>query len=210
MSANVLYGRAGSHYTRLARIFALEAGVDLEFSAVTDMTVLDPAAYGGHPALKLPLLQLGEEQVFGTENICRRLVAGSPHGVRVAWPDILRSTELSNAQELVWHAMQAQVQLVLGVRVGRLPADNLYFAKSRAGLLGALAWLDGRLDDLLPLLPEHDISLLEASLYCLLEHLAFQPTIESLAFPRLDALCSRFGQRASARATPYAVTAPAR
>lgn len=202
-----LHGRKASHYTRLARIFAFEAGVELELAPVPDMTRLHAESYGGHPALKLPLLWIGEEPVFGAENICRRLAAAAP-ALRVVWPEAVADGELRNAQELVWHAMQAQVQLVFGVEIADLPADNLYFAKARLGLEGALSWLEARLPGALERLPPGDISMLEASLFCLVTHLGFRRTVELSATPGLVACADAFGARASAQATPYERAAP--
>lgn len=203
-----LYGRTGSHFTRLTRIFALEAQVPVDFEPVFDMASLDGHDYGGHPALKLPLLRWGDSQVFGAENICRRFADESPTGLRVIWPEATTTTDLRNAQELVWHAMQAQVQLVLGVHMGGLPADNPYFAKIRAGLEGTLAWLDARVDGLRDGLPPGSLSLLEASLFCLVEHLKFRITADIERFPNLLAFAADFGRRPSAAATPYVVDRP--
>lgn len=199
-----LYGRSSSHYTRLTRIFALEAGVEVDH-AHTPLTSLEAEAYGGHPALKLPVLHVGAEHVYGAENICRRLVRSSPRGLNVVWPETLQGADFTNAQELVWGAMQAQVQLVLGLQVAGLPADSPYFIKTRAGLHGALDWLDGRIEEILAKLPERDISLLETSLYCLVEHLVFRNSVEPAGYCRLMNFCAVFGRRASAQATPYRV-----
>ena len=49
-----LVGRSSSHFTRTARIFALELGVQHAFRPVLDMTTPDPAAYADNPALKVP------------------------------------------------------------------------------------------------------------------------------------------------------------
>src|SRR4051794_16783286 len=47
MDQPVLVGRSSSHFTRTARIFALELGVPHGFRPVLDMATLDLAAYGG-------------------------------------------------------------------------------------------------------------------------------------------------------------------
>lgn len=203
-SALRLYGRSGSHYTRVARIFAHEAEVDVDFAPVSLLST-DPAAYGGHPALKLPLLQIGGEQLFGTENICRHVVGLSPRHLNVVWPEHGLSTRARNAQELVWHAMQAQVQLVLGLEIAGLAPENVYFAKALLGLDGALAWLDAAIAEVFDELPPTDLSLLEVTLFCLIEHLSFRPTIEVAGRANLVAFCDRFKERASAQATPYVV-----
>lgn len=199
-----LHGRSSSHFTRLARIFGVEAGVDLAFHPVADMSSLDLQAYGGHPALKLPLLQMGDDAVFGAENICRRLALATTNGLNVAWTEHLRWVELRNAQELIWQGMNTQTQLVFGLQVAGLPSDNIYFTKARLGLAASLDWLEDRLPRLLRRFPRRDISLLEASLFCLLEHIDFRATGDATARPNLREFRRGFGLRASARATPYA------
>lgn len=195
-----IFGRAGSHFTRVVRIVAHELGVPTTLAHIPDLLALDPAAYGGHPALKLPSLRVGGEVFFGAEPACRAIAARAP-GARVVWPEDLRAPLLANAHELVWHSMAAQVQLVLGVSICQLPADNPYFAKARRGLEGALGWLDARLPEVLAALPSpRALSLTEVGLYCLLEHIAWRATAP-LDLPALGAFRASFGERPSARAT---------
>src|SRR4051812_24553111 len=77
MNPLVLTGRSSSHFTRIARIFALELGVTHTFQPVFDMTSLDAATYANNPALKVPILVDEVGPLFGTENICRELVRRS-------------------------------------------------------------------------------------------------------------------------------------
>jgi len=77
MSDLVLVGRSSSHFTRAARIFALELGVPHAFRPVLDITSLDAATYGGNPALKVPVLLDADGPLVGTENICQELVRRS-------------------------------------------------------------------------------------------------------------------------------------
>jgi glutathione S-transferase len=204
MSIPSLVGRSSSHYTRLARLFALELGVAVEFVPVFDLASRDAADYAGNPALKLPVLRIGDTAAFGAENICRTL-ADRIENADVIWTEQLGSVTGRNAQELTWHAMQAQVQLVFGTQAAGLPADNVYFSKAASGLGSALAWLDGHLDAVLDALPPRRISLLEGSLFCLLEHLVFRPTVPFDTCPRLVAFAEAFRQRSSAQATTYHV-----
>lgn len=208
LTAPRLFGRTGSHYTRLVRIVAYEAAVDLPLASVATLGSLDPADYGGHPGLKMPTLHDGGERVFGALEICRRVVAASPTGLSVVWPEALPSS-LRNGWELLNQAMSAQVQLVMAVGVGDLPADHPFAAKTRRGLEGILAWLDDRLPELLAAEPPADLSLFQAALFCLLEHLLFRPTVEPPALTRLEAARQAFAARSSARATPYAVDSAA-
>jgi glutathione S-transferase len=202
-------GRSSSHYTRLARMFALELGVACEFAPVYDLASLDERSYAGNPALKLPVLGHGGTVVFGAENICRTLAEVAPRHAVILWPENLRDAPARNAQELVWHAMQAQVQLGFGTQIAGLSPDSIYFVKAAAGLRNALAWLDERVPPIIAALPPHDLGLLEVSLFCLLEHLAFRPTVPLAPYARLGDFARAFAQRASAQATPYRFDAPA-
>ncbi|MFC5579893.1 glutathione S-transferase family protein [Rhodanobacter terrae] len=208
MPVPCIVGRSSSHFTRLVRVFAEELGVACEFAPVYDLSSLNPSDYAGNPALKLPVLKLGDVRVFGAENICRTLAESAPERRRVVWPEDLRDLPARNAQELVWHAMQAQVQLAFGTQVAKLPADSIYFAKSAAGMRNALEWLDERLPPIIDAMPPRDISLLEASLFCLIEHLAFRATVPLLPYGHLTALARAFGERASAQRTPYMFDTP--
>lgn len=224
MQPVVISGRRASLYTRIALLFAETLGVPWRLVHIPDMTELDPAAYGGNPALKLPVLRIGEEMVLGTENICRALAgiasqqtppasapantASQTRTVNVVWPEQLPDRLSRNAQELVWHCATGQVQLAMGTIISGLPADNVYFVKARAGVQGALAWLDRNVDQVSESLPgDRDISLFEASLFCLMEHLVFRPTLPVAAYSRLNAFATGYAGTDAARATVYRVEA---
>ncbi len=100
-----------------------------ELVPIYDMTAMGPDVYAGNPALKLPILRVQGEVLFGALNICRAIDERAERPARVIWPEELRSVLSRNAQELVWHAMAAQVQWVMGTVVGKLPAENVYFSK---------------------------------------------------------------------------------
>ncbi len=201
-------GRSSSHFTRLARVFALELDVACEFAPVYDLASLEARDYAGNPALKLPVLTMHGATVFGAENICRVLAESAPTPRRIVWPEDMRDLQVRNAQELVWHGMQAQVQLGFGTQIAQLPADSIYFAKAAAGLRNALQWLDERLAAVIATLPPRDLSVLEVSLFCLVEHLAFRATVPLAPYGRLAAFAREFGQRASARSTAYRFDVP--
>jgi glutathione S-transferase len=201
-----LFGRRSSHFTRVARIFAEELGVPYEIVPIYDMKELDPQLYAENPALKLPTLRLGNEVIFGTENICRTLAehAGSPAGI--VWPEQLRTSLQRNAQELVWHCMAAQVQIVLGTLVGKLPIENIYFEKALAGFTGALGWLDSHVEQVVSSLPpSRKISLFEATLFCLIKHLQFRQTLPVEGYAALANFSATFATRPAAQRTPYQV-----
>lgn len=203
MSTVQLIGRSSSHFTRVAMVFAHELGVPVELVPVHDITSADAAVFAGNPALKIPTLRRGGSLVFGAENICRSLAELADPRLRVVWPEALRGDLSRNAQELVWHCMAAQVQLVFGTMVGKLPAENVYFAKGRAGFEGALRWLDAHLAETLLVLPEREVSLFEVTLFCLVEHLPFRGTLPVEPYPALVRFARDFGERASAKATAY-------
>ena len=206
MTRPQLFGRSGSHFTRLARIVAIEAGVDLDFRVIPDFKSLEPEVYGGNPGLKLPTLVVGGERIFGSVTICRRLVDASPGGFTLTWPEAM-SPALQSAWEVLTQAMLGQVQLVFGVTAAGLPADNLFFVKAARGLDGSMAWLDERLPDLLAELPP-GLSLFEVALFCQLEHLRFRPTAGLPDRAALEAFRMRFGARPSTLATPFELDPP--
>lgn len=204
-------GRRSSHFTRVVTMLAHELALPYELDVVSDLTSLDPCAYGGHPALKLPTLHVGATQVLGTANICRTLVAlaGRAKDPRVVLAEHVEEDLARNAQELVWQAMALQVQLVVGVVLAHLPAGSVYFAKAGAGLTGALAWLEQHLDPVLAALPTaRQVSVFELTLFCLFEHLGFRPTVPLAALPRLRAFTAAYATRESARQTAFRFDAP--
>lgn len=203
-----LFGRRSSHFTRVARIFAEELGVPYEIVPIYDLKERDPDLLAHNPALKMPTLRVGDQSVFGTENICRTLAehAGSPAGI--VWPEQLRSALQRNAQELVWHCMAAQVQIVVGTLVGKLPIENIYFDKALAGFSGALSWLDSHVDAVVASLPpSRRISLFETTLFCLIEHLRFRQTLPVDGYTALAKFAATFATRPAAERTPYQVEA---
>lgn len=204
-----IVGRRSSLFTRVPLMFAEELGIAYELEPIYDMTATDAAVYGGNPALKLPSLRRGNSVLFGAQNICHALAEIAGPTLRIVWPEALRDDLSRNAQELVWHAMGAQVQLVFGTMVAKLPADNVYFAKSRVGLDNSLHWLDRHAMQIFAALPARDISLLEVALFCLLEHLTFRATLPLAPYPALAGFSETFGARASAQHTRYRFDAPA-
>jgi glutathione S-transferase len=204
MDTLLLFGRTSSHYTRAARMLALELDVAVQLVPIHELFSQDPASFGANPALKMPTLRHPGGVVFGTENICRKLASMSRIDTTIIWPEQIRSDLCANAQEMVWHAMAAQVQLILGTQVGKLPADSRYFAKARAGLEGSLRWLDHNLGACLEDLPTpRDTSLLEVTLYCLVEHLAFRETVALWPYPELERFADSRAQWPAALGTPY-------
>ncbi|MBK6919145.1 MAG: glutathione S-transferase family protein [Deltaproteobacteria bacterium] len=201
-----LFGRRSSHFTRVAVIFADVLGIDAPLEVVHDLASVEAGNYGGNPTLKVPTLVIDGVPLFGTENICRRLVglsgrAGDP---RVVLTELLPDDRSRSAQELVWHAMSAQVQLRVGIHFAGLPADNRFFAKTIAGLHGALDWLDAQLPAVLAALPaDRELSLFEVTLGCLLEHLAFRPAVRLQPPPHLRAFAASFAAQPWAQRSAY-------
>jgi len=198
-----LYGRSSSHFTRIARIFAAEAKVAYDFVLIRDLMSVDPDDYGGHPALKMPTLRTEAGIWYGSLPICRELVACSDAGLVVVWPEHLARPVAANAQELVLTAMATEVGLILGKASG-VTADNSHQAKMRASLLGAMEWLELNADRAIATLaPDRDLSFLEVSLFCLVEHLEFREVLALDPYPHVCAFVQRFGERSSARATVF-------
>ncbi len=208
MSPLQIVGRRSSLFTRIPLIFAQELGVPYEIVPIYDMTAIGPEVYAGNPALKLPILRDGNTVLFGAQNICRTLVERATSPKRVVWPEDLTDPVARNGQELVWHAMATQVQIVMGTVVNQLPADNPYFAKAYTSLTGSLSWLDSNLPELLDRLPPRDLSLFEVSSHCLIEHLVFRPTVPVAPYHSLMRFSRKFSGRQSARDTVYRFDAP--
>ncbi len=153
-----------------------------------------------------PTLHVGSSRILGTENICRRLaeLAGRSRDPRVVLSEHVESDLVRGGQELVWQAMGAQVQLRMGIAIAKLPADSPFFVKTRAGMVGALTWLDQHLEQLLALLPApRDLSVFEIALFSLIEHLRFQPTLPLEAFVELRDFADAFSGRESAKRTTF-------
>ena len=197
-----LLGRQSSHYTRVVRMLAHELGLDLPLRPIHDLMSLDPASYGGNPALKLPVLETGGGRVFGTLNICRTIAAEAGRADDVYWPEQADTPLLLNAHELLAHAMAAQVEVVLHEQVMRRPPDAAS-TKRRDSLLACLAWLDAQLESVLPEVRQRPVSWFELSLFALLAHIPFRNPLQLDGLPGLAAFERDFARRASAQATPY-------
>lgn len=198
-----LFGRSSSHFTRVARLFAAELGVDYGFEVVRDLGSRDPAAYGGHPALRIPCLQAEGGVWFGALNICRELARRSTREVRVVWPEALEHPTAANAQELTLQAMANEVTLITSA-LGGEAGPSAFRLKVQDGLERSLAWLDQNLDQALAALPAgHRASYLEVTLYCLLTHLDFRGVASTAPYARLAAFAKEYGARPSAELTPY-------
>jgi glutathione S-transferase len=199
-----IVGRTGSIFTRLPLIFAEELGIAYELVLIKDLAEMDPGVYAGNPALRMPVLRDGDSVLFGAQNICRALAERAATPVLIVWPEDLRDVLSRNAQELVWHCMAAQVQILMGTHVGELPAENIFFAKARTGLEGSLGWLDEHLADVLTSFPrQRSLSLFEVALYCLIDHLEFGPTVSVRSHASLLAFARQFGTRLSAQRTAF-------
>lgn len=206
MTELILVGRSSSHFTRTARIFALELGVAHQFRPVFDLTALEAANYAGNPALKVPILLEAGEPLFGTENICRALAGRSGRRPDVVLRGDVADRIVANAEELTLHAMSAEVSLILAKLAGD---PRLAPAKVRASLENSLRHLDDHVDRALAALPaDRLLSFLEASLFSLVTHLPFREVMSVEGYPRLVEFCGRFGARSSARATEYAFDKP--
>ena len=204
-----IVGRRGSHFTRMVRIVAHELGVDYELVPIYDMKQLDAEAYADNPALKLPILRRGNVSLFGALNICRALAEAAGATTQVAWPEDRSEALARNAQELVWHGMSAQVQLIVGTVLGKLPADNIFFVKTRTGLEGSLRWLDTNLAALhVDRGAQRRISIFDVSLFCLIEHVRWRETVAIDGCERLIAWAGDYSARPSARDTVYAIDTP--
>jgi glutathione S-transferase len=201
MSHLVLVGRSSSHFTRTARIFALELGVPHTFRPVFDMMTLDATAYADNPTLKVPILLDERGPLFGTENICRELVRRSGNAASVVMRGDVGDRVVANAEELTLHLMSAEVSLITAKLAGDV---RLAPPKVLRGLENSLHYLDENLDALLAALPPgRALSFVEVALFCVVTHMPFREVLDVAPWARLGDFCKRFGGRESARTTEY-------
>jgi len=200
-SQPTLIGRSSSHYTRVARLFALELSVPHAFQPVLDITTRDPTAYGENPALKVPVWRDAEGSLFGLENICRELARRSGQRERVVLRGDSPERLVANAEELVAHAMGSEVILIMNALCG---PNQVEPPKVRASMNHALAFLDAHWAAVLAALPpDRLLSFCEAALFCVFSHLPFRKVADVGAYRNLAQFCAGFAERASARATEY-------
>lgn len=200
---NVIFGRSSSHFTRVTRIFAEELRAPYSLEVVRDLLSTNADDYGGNPALKVPVLTTGDSTLFGALNICRELARQSTRGARIVWPEDLASPLLANAQELIAHAMSAEVGLIMHKVVGG-EGNARDQQKLLQGLLNSLTWLERHIEEVVRQLPANrDVSYLEVTLHCLIEHLEFRNVLKIDRYTALRAFVGAFGQRESAKRTPY-------
>ena len=198
-----LVGRSSSHFTRTARMFALELGVPHAFQPVFDLTTLDRAVYADNPALKVPILVDEHGPLFGTENICRELVRRSGRAAVVLRGDV-RERVVANAEELALHVMSSEVSLIMAKIAGEPPPPKVV-----RSIENSLGFLDEHVGAVLAALPAgRALSFVEVTLFCVVTHLPFRQVMDVAPWPRLGDFCRRFGERDSARATDYRFDKP--
>jgi glutathione S-transferase len=206
MSHLEIVGRSSSHFTRVARIFALELVVTHTFRPIFDLTSEDASAYAETPALKMPIFVTPDGPWFGTENICRELARRAGRSSRVVLRGDIADRLLANAEELTLQAMTTEVSLIMAKVSGD---DRMAPPKLRRSLESSLRWLDENLDGVLQTLPaDRALSFLEVTLFCLVTHLPFRQVMDVRPYERLGALCERFAEREGARQTYYRYDAP--
>jgi glutathione S-transferase len=196
----LIVGRSSSHFTRLVRMFAEESSVVYEFRVVPNLLSSEPEAYGGSPALRMPNIVTPEGSVFGSMNCCRALDQARQQPMRMVWPEHTPHPVAANALELTLQGMASEVGLIMLLATGD---GSAYANKLSNALDGVLDWLDANLDEALASLPERDLSYLELSLFCFLDHLLFRGLKALDGYGRLNAFRDQFSGRASALATPF-------
>lgn len=198
----VLVGRSSSVFTRVARIFAIELGIDHAFRIVPDLLAFEAERYGGNPALKLPTLVAPSGSWFGSLTICRELARLSRRTLHLVWPEDLVEPVLANAQELTVQAMTTEVALIMANQGSHEVSD--YQRKLRQSLENTLAWLEEHVADIGSRLPAHrELSYLEVTLFCLVTHLEFREVLPVVGYPGLDEFRRAFAERGSVATTEY-------
>jgi glutathione S-transferase len=199
MTQLVLVARSSSHFSRTARMFALELGVPHTFRPVLDLTSSDMAAYADNPALKVPILVDESGPLFGTENICRALARRSDRAARAVLRGDTPARIVANTEVLVLPVMASEVTLIMDkfTRAALTP-------KVVASIENSLDFLDAHLDTALAALPADRLtSFLEVALFCVVTHLPWREVMDVSRWTRLGDFVRDFGQRDSARATEY-------
>lgn len=198
-----LVGRSSSHFTRVARIFALELRVEHEFEIVRDLKSKDMADYAGNPTLRLPILRVRSETWFGSLSICRQLHELSGRRRLVEWPEATAAVSLANAQELVAQAMATEVTVIM-LKVAGGGTAGEYASKLERGLNNTMVWLNEHLNEALDCLrSERELSHFEVALFCLLEHLEFRQVVPIDGYSSLVRFRDAFGKRLSSKRTAY-------
>ena len=201
MSNVTIVGRSSSHYTRTARIFAIELGVAHAFRPVLDMASLNAADYADNPALKVPILVDEHGALFGTENICRELARRAGGGAKVLLRGAVRDRVVANAEELTLHVMSSEVTLILSKIANK---DAPPPAKVVRSIENSLGWLDDNVEALLAALPaDRAASFVEVALFSVVTHLPWREVMPVDRWTNLGDFCRRYGARESARATDY-------
>jgi glutathione S-transferase len=208
-TAPTLIARSSSHFSRIARIYAAELAVSCTFQPVYDINSTDAALFADNPLLRVPSLRTTEGTWFGSLNVCRALARLAPRSPRLLWPENLATVIASNAQEVVTDAMGTGV-IIITSRLTGAADDSPALRKPFARLSGALEWLEANLDEAFDPKPRADeLNFLEVSAFCFLTHLTFRGLGTLEGRPKLQAFTERFGERASAQATPYRFDQPA-
>ena len=192
--------------SRVALLFAVELGVQVEFSPVVDLMSTDVEAFGGNPSLKVPSLLLGDTAVFGALNVCRKLALLSEKKAFILWPEGMQHQLSVNALEVTLNAMGSEVFLLMNRMGSGESAGPLSPAlqKTRKSLEGGTAWLEDKLPSVLDLLPPgRDLSYFEVCLFCYLDHLEWREVMSLHDFPQLREFRDEFMRRPSAQATAY-------
>jgi hypothetical protein len=202
MNQPTITGRSSSHFTRVTRIFAAELHVDYSFNIVRDLMSLNTADYADNPALNIPTLRATTGTWYGALNISRELSRQSRLPLRIVWPEHLGQPMLANAQELITQAMSTEVTLIMANAAGSDTSDT-HQLKIRQRLTNIMSWLDNNVNTVISVLPERDLSYLEVTLFCLMQHLEFRKVLPTDCYRNTLIFCEHFGGRSSAVATKY-------
>jgi glutathione S-transferase len=198
----VLVGRSSSHFTRIARIFAHELGLEYAFEPVYEIASRNASTFADNPTLRVPSLKTKSGTWFGSLNVSRELARRANRYDDVVWPEHLADAQSMNAQEIVTETMAAEATILMA-RAANLASEHPFLAKPLARVDASLAWLERELPDILARLSPSSLSFLEVSAFCLCAHLPFREVRSIDDCPNLVAFSRRFGDRESARVTEY-------
>ena len=134
-----------------------------------------------------------------------------PGGLPVYW-DAFKGLDLTSGSRMAAHSIACFYTLV-GVQ-HRVIHYQWFSNETDARdyqmeMEGSLQWLDAHVTDVISELPRpRGLSVFEASLFCLVEHLTFRKTLELQPYPALVRFAQAFAERSCARRTAYRFDSP--
>jgi glutathione S-transferase len=161
-----LLGTPASHFTRKIRILLTELEVEFEFVRTSSFFAMETSAYGGHPLLRVPVLEIDGASLVESDHIARYVVSkfdpADRLGVLSTNPNDLNALAVANG------IMANSVVLIMAKRGGVEDVQGVaYFRKLTAAMEQGLEWLEERAGTHPPAFRYPDVALV-----CMWQHLS--------------------------------------